>query len=88
MPAILRRWAMRSFLVMLCGCSATLPQTQCRPDPPPAGLMAEAEAGPDYPDGDTTVGDLLPLIAARESAAAVCRARHRGLSEWARGVTR
>lgn len=50
--------------------------------------MAEAEAGPDYPDGDTTVGDLLPLIAARESAAAVCRARHRGLSEWARGVTR
>ena len=59
-----------------------------KPDPAPAALIAECPTGPSYPEGDARVGQVLEIVAARESAAAECRARHRGLSEWARRVTR
>ena len=59
-----------------------------KPDPAPAALTAECPAGPAYPEGDARVGQVLEIVAAREVAAAECRARHRGLSEWARGVAR
>lgn len=73
---------------MLSACSATLPQMQCSPEPPPASLTAPVDAGPEYPDADVPLRELLGIVAARESAAAVCRARHRGLADWAHGVTK
>lgn len=39
----------------------------------------ECSPGPDYPSGDVPLYDLLPIIAAREAAAAECRARVRAL---------
>lgn len=86
LPGILQRWAMWSSLLMLCGCSATLPVVG-RPDPAPAALTAECQPGPAYPEGDARLAAVLEIVAAREVAAAECRARHRGLSEWARKVT-
>jgi hypothetical protein len=59
-----------------------------KPSPAPAALTAECEAGPAYPEGDARLSAVLEVVAARESAAAECRARHRGLSDWAREVTR
>jgi hypothetical protein len=56
-----------------------------RPDPPPASLAAPCSPGPDLPTADTTLADLLDLLAEREAAAAECRARQAALVKaWPR----
>ena len=66
-------------LTLLQACAA--PPATIRPaiDPPPANLAAECWAGPQWPAGDSTVGQVLEIVAQREAAAAECRARHRAL---------
>lgn len=80
-----------TFLFLLpwsTGC-ATLAPTTVRPEPPPPSLVQACEPGPALPAGDPVpLGELLDAVRQRESAAAECRARHRGLSNWAQGVTR
>ena len=79
------RWLTCSSLLMfLMGCGTQV--EILRPDPPPAELVQACVAGPDYPPGPARLGDVLEVVAAREAAAADCRARHRALSGWARGV--
>jgi hypothetical protein len=48
-------------------------------DPPPWNLALPCSEGPVYPAGDVPLGQLLDLIATRESAAAECRAKHAAL---------
>jgi len=59
-----------------------------RPNPPPANLASECVAGPDYPAGDMRLAEVLDTVQGREKAAADCRLKHRGLAEWAVGVSR
>lgn len=59
-----------------------------KPSPPPPSLTADCGAGPDYPAGDLRLGEVLEIVAGRERAAAECRARHRGLSDYVEKVTR
>lgn len=76
----LLRWAMFLFpLLWLTACAGPAQTLPIRPEPPPPSLAAECSAGPDYPAGDTTLGELLEIMAQREAAAADCRARHRAL---------
>lgn len=75
-------------LLLLTACAVPAP-TLLRPDPPPPDLAAECSLGPDWPAGDVRLGELLDVMAAREGAAAECRARHRGLVRaWPGAVTR
>lgn len=82
------RW---SWVTCLClalfstGC-APLARTSKPPDPPPAALAAPCQAGPEYPQGASApLADVLDVVAARETAAADCRARHAALvSAWPR----
>jgi hypothetical protein len=79
------RWlTCSSLLMLLTGCGTQV--EILRPDPPPAELVEACAAGPDYPPGPARLGDVLEVVAAREAAAADCRARHRALSGWAKGV--
>lgn len=82
------RWLMSSSLLLLCAACATPAPQLVRPDPPPANLTQTCETGPEIPEGDTPLGELLDVWVGRESAAAVCRDRHGRLSEWVREVTR
>ena len=70
--------------MLLTGCGTQV--EILRPDPPPAELVEACTTGPDYPPGPARLGDVLAVVAAREAAAADCRARHRALSGWATGV--
>ncbi len=71
-------------LLLSAGCATPAPTT--RPiDPPPPALTAACVAGPAYPAGDMLLGELVEVVAAREAAAADCRARHAALiSAWPR----
>lgn len=84
--AALAALAMCWCLLQLSACSAPQPVTRLvLPPPPPASLAAECEAGPPYPAGDVPLVELLAVMAAREEAAADCRARHRATVEaWPR----
>lgn len=77
-----------AFLCLLplwTACAGPVQTRVVNPDPPPASLTSPCDAGPDYPRGDTTLGDLLQVVAEREAAAAECRARHRALvGAWPR----
>lgn len=78
-------WVMWPCLLLsLAGCAT--PAVTTRPiDPPPPALAAPCVAGPAYPAGDVPLGDLVDIVAAREAAAADCRARHAALvSAWPR----
>lgn len=76
-------WALWLFLLTLCGCSTTPAPAQI--DPPPPELAEPCSPGPDWPQGDMLLADLLDLVRQREAAAADCRARHRGLvGAWPR----
>lgn len=70
-------------LLLSVGCATPAPT---RPiDPPPPALAAACVAGPAYPAGDMLLGELVEVVAAREAAAADCRARHAALlSAWPR----
>ena len=71
-----------SALLSLTGCAAPRPTTKPI-DPPPAALAAPCQAGPAYPAGSLPLGELVDIVAAREAAAADCRARHGALvSSW------
>ena len=71
-------------LLSLTGCAGPAPISR-RVDPPPAALSAPCVAGPDYPAGALPLGELMDIVAARETAAADCRARHSGLvASWPR----
>ena len=82
--------AMSSFLLSwLTACAQPQIRTEFyRPGPPPAELVSECRAGPDYPVGDSTLGDVLMTVQAREKAAADCRLKHSQLAGWAKDVTR
>ena len=84
--ASLSRWLMLLCLPMsLLGCAGQPVTVRPPIDPPPANLAAECWAGPAWPDGATTVGQLLEVALAREAAAAECRAKHRALVQaWPR----
>jgi hypothetical protein len=72
-------------LPLLCSACATLPAPPTRPEPPPPALAAPCDAGPDYPEGDPRLADLLEVVRQREVAAADCRARHKALADaWPR----
>lgn len=76
-----------SLLLLLTGCGALQAPDRplAPPDPPPPSLAAPCEAGPDYPDGDVRLADLMEVKRQREIAAADCRSRHRALAEaWPR----
>lgn len=89
---LLGRWAGLLSLAMclsigpsLTGCATPGPTT--RPvEPPPAGLSAPCSAGPAYPQAASApLSAVLDVVAAREAAAADCRARHAALvSAWPR----
>lgn len=84
-PLLASRWlTCCCLLTLLTGCGTRV--EILRPDPPPADLVEPCTAGPDYPPGAARLGDVLEVVAAREAAAADCRARHRALSGWAQGV--
>lgn len=90
-PSPARRVSRFHLLACLCllplwtACAGPVQTRVVNPDPPPASLTAPCDAGPDYPQGDTTLGALLQVVAEREAAAAECRARHRGLvNAWPR----
>jgi hypothetical protein len=70
----------------LTGCGTPARTTPAAIDPPPAGLAAPCEAGPDYPRGASApLAQVLDVVAAREAAAADCRARHGALvASWPR----
>lgn len=66
----------------LTGCAAPAPTIKPI-DPPPAALAAPCQSGPEYPAGALPLGELVDIVAAREAAAADCRARHGALvSSW------
>lgn len=73
-------------LLCLSGCAVPAPTT--RPSavqPAPAALAAACVAGPAYPAASAPLGEVLDIVAAREAAAADCRARHAALvSAWPR----
>lgn len=72
-------------LIALCLTGCATPGPISKPiDPPPAALAAPCTAGPDYPQAASMpLRDLVDLVAAREAAAADCRARHAALvSSW------
>lgn len=76
-------WLTCSCLLMLSGCSST--PVVVRPDPPPPELAEPCSAGPDYPDGDVPLIEVLEVVRLREMAAADCRARHGALvGAWPR----
>lgn len=82
------RWSWATCLCLALsstGCATRAP-TSSRLDPPPAALAAPCEAGPDYPRGASApLRQVLDVVAAREAAAADCRARHAGLvAAWPR----
>ena len=89
LPALLRRlsWATCLFLP-LCLIACASPVSTSRPvaiDPPPAALSAPCAAGPAYPAASAPLGQVLDIVAARETAAADCRARHAALvNAWPR----
>ena len=71
---------------MALSCCLPLLSTACaqraqilRPDPPPPDLVVPCVAGPDYPAGDAALDVVLEVVRLREEAAAIFRARHRGL---------
>lgn len=71
-------------LLLLTACAAPAP-VALQIDPPPASLAAPCWAGPDWPAGDSTIGEVLVVALERESAAAECRARHERLVKaWPR----
>lgn len=72
-------WALSLCLLLLLQACGTPQVTVIRPDPPPPSLSAPCQSGPVIPATDTSLADLLQLIAGREAAAAECRARHRAL---------
>lgn len=67
----------------LTGCAVRAP-TSSRVEPPPSALSAPCSAGPDYPQAASApLRQVLDVVAARETAAADCRARHAALvSAW------
>lgn len=67
----------------LTGCATRAP-TSSRVEPPPAALATLCSAGPEYPQAASApLRQVLDVIAARETAAADCRARHAALvSAW------
>jgi hypothetical protein len=72
---------------MLCCSACTTPAPITRPvNPPPAALAAPCVAGPAYPQATgAPLREVLDVVAAREAAAADCRARHAALvSAWPR----
>lgn len=78
---LLRRcaWAICPFLLLsLTGCGTPAP-IRAPIDPPPAGLAALCWAGPAWPAGEATLGQLVEVMLQREAAAADCRARHAAL---------
>lgn len=83
--------AMFLFLALCAGCS-TLPQpTSPQIQPPPPDLAQPCIAGPEWmpagtdPNADTTLVEFVQIVMGRETAAAVCRARHRALVQaWPR----
>lgn len=82
------RWSWATCLSVLLCCSgcATPAQTSKLPEPPPAALAAPCQPGPDYPRAASApLREVLDVVAARETAAADCRARHAALvSAWPR----
>jgi hypothetical protein len=73
------RWAALLCLPFwLIGCGTPAPIARQIP-PPPADLAEACGAGPDYPQGEVLLADLLEVIRQREGAAADCRARHAAL---------
>lgn len=83
------RW---SWVTCLClalsstGCATLARSSRPAIDPPPAALSAPCHAGPDYPQGASApLREVIDVVAARETAAADCRARHAALvSAWPR----
>ncbi|WP_435870047.1 Rz1-like lysis system protein LysC [Eleftheria terrae] len=73
--------------LLLCGCASRPSTTLARPAPPEQSLLAECPAPPRLPAKATTLRQALPLLEQRAALAAECRARHRALADWARGVT-
>jgi hypothetical protein len=62
-----------------------LPPQPAQIPQPPADLAAPCAAGPDYPEADTPLEQVLDVVAQREIAAAVCRARYEALLKaWPR----
>lgn len=84
--AVSSSWA-TCLCLALCstGCAVQAPILRAI-DPPPAALAAPCTAGPDYPRAASApLAQVLDVVAARESAAADCRARHAALvSAWPR----
>lgn len=79
----LSRWAALLFLpCWLIGCATPAPIARQIP-PPPADLAHPCDAGPEFPvlepGAYIPLGALLEIARLRESAAAVCRARHAAL---------
>lgn len=73
--------------LVLCLTACATPAPTSRPiEPPPSALSAPCVAGPDYPQAASVpLAHLVDLTAARETAAADCRARHGALvSAWPR----
>lgn len=65
-------------LPLLASCAAPA-MIAPEPTPIPPNLSAECWEGPAYPEGDAPLLDLLAIVAAREAAAAECRAQVRAL---------
>jgi hypothetical protein len=79
LQALRRPWVMSGCpLLLLAACAAPAPQS-AQIQPPPADLAALCDPGPAYPAGDVALDELLDVVAQRETAAAICRARHAGL---------
>lgn len=74
-PSWLLWWCL---LPLLSSCAAPVTIAPA-PTPIPANLSVECWEGPAYPKRDVELLELLAIVAAREAAAADCRARVRAL---------
>lgn len=83
-----RRWLTCLFPALLSAACATPPAVTVRPEPAPANLLQRCDRGPQYPDADVPLGDLLETVRRREIAQGVCVDRLHRLQDWAGEVSR
>lgn len=73
-------------LLLLSACS-TAPEVTPTLDPAPANLRAQCPPPPRLPNRPLLVGELAEADAELAGLYRECAARHRGLVDWAEGVT-
>lgn len=73
--------------LVLSACGSMTSTALSRPERPQASLLEPCPPPPPWPTTDVPLRVWDDVAEQRTAMAAECRARHRGLSEWARKVT-